>query len=182
MSGAGVEIALILGGQRSGKSAHAEARVHATGLTPVYLGTADPGGDSELRERIRAHRDRRGPAWTTVESPHDLPAALADAAGPGRIVLADGLSVWLSNLLGAGRAVGPALDELDAVLAALPGPAVLVSDEVGLGGVSPNALARRFADWAGTMNQRVAARADHVVLVAAGLPLTLKAPETEMHA
>ena len=171
---------LVLGGQRSGKSRHAESLVTASGLAPVYLATAT-AGDDEMTARIATHRERRGAAWRTVEEPLDLPAALLRESGPGFHVLADCLTVWLSNLMGAGRDVDAEGDALVAALARVTGPVVLVSNEVGLGIVPDNALARRYADALGILNQKAAAAADRVVLMAAGLPLTLKAeqPNTE---
>lgn len=172
---------LVLGGQRSGKSRHAEALVIASGLAPVYLATAT-AGDDEMTARIATHRERRGGAWRTVEEPLDLPAALLRESGPGFHVLADCLTVWLSNLMGEGRDIDAEGDALVAALARVTGPVVLVSNEVGLGIVPDNALARRYADALGILNQKAAAAADRVVLMAAGLPLVLKAeqPNTEV--
>jgi adenosylcobinamide kinase/adenosylcobinamide-phosphate guanylyltransferase len=172
---------LVLGGQRSGKSRHAEAIVVASGLVPVYLATATPG-DDEMAVRIAAHRARRGETWRTVEEPLDVADALLRESGPGFHVLVDCLTLWLTNLLGAGREVAAETEALLAALTRVGGPVVLVSNEVGLGIVPDNALARRFADDLGILNQRVAAAVDGVVLMAAGLPLTLKAeqPSTEV--
>jgi adenosylcobinamide kinase/adenosylcobinamide-phosphate guanylyltransferase len=171
---------LILGGQRSGKSRYAEALVTASGLAPVYIATA-AAGDDEMRERIAMHRARRGAAWRTVEEPLELADALMRESGPGFHVLVDCLTLWLSNLMGAERDIDGEGDALVAALARITGPVVLVSNEVGLGIVPDNALARRYADELGILNQRLAAAADRVVLVAAGLPLVLKAeqPNTE---
>lgn len=169
------ERVLVLGGQRSGKSRYAEALVTASGLAPVYLATAT-AGDDEMTARIATHRERRGAAWRTVEEALDLPAALLRESGPGFHVLADCLTVWLSNLMGAGRDIDAAGDALVAALARVTGPVVLVSNEVGLGIVPDNALARRFRDEAERLNQAVAAAAQSVVFLAAGLPLALKSP------
>ena len=166
---------LILGGARSGKSAHAEALVAASGLAPIYLATAQ-ALDDEMRLRIDHHRTRRGSTWRTVEEPLELPHALGREAGPGRAVLIDCLTLWLSNLLLAGRDVEAAGDALMAVLARGQGPVVLVSNEVGLGIVPMGALSRSFVDHAGKLHQRVAAVADHVRLMVAGLPMDLKSP------
>lgn len=165
-------VTLVLGGARSGKSAYAEALV-ARADTPVYLATAE-AGDGEMAERIRLHRARRGPHWTTVEEPLDLAGRLAALAAPGRAVLVDCLTLWLSNLIGAGRNLDAAGTGLVRALPALIGPVVFVANEVGLGIVPDNALARAFRDAAGRLNQEIAAAADRVVFVAAGLPLTLK--------
>lgn len=174
-------ITLVLGGARSGKSAHAEALVVSQPGPWLYVATAE-AGDAEMAGRIAAHRARRGAHWQTLEEPLDLAGALArgtggdSGAGPVGAVLVDCLTLWLSNLLAAGR--DPAA-EARRLLESLPGvaaPVVFVSNEVGLGIVPDNALARRFRDEAGRLNQAVAAAAGRVVFVAAGLPLVLKDP------
>lgn len=169
-------LTLVLGGARSGKSAHAERLVRDSGLAPVYLATAT-AGDAEMAARIADHRARRGPAWTTIEEPYALVRALAEACVPGRAVLVDCLTLWLSNLMVGGHPVESTA--LVAALGDLAGPAVLVANEVGLGIVPDNALARAFRDAAGRLNQDVAAAADRVVLVTAGLPLVLKEERTQ---
>lgn len=164
-------VTLVLGGARSGKSALAERLVLAHGRPPVYVATAE-AWDDEMRARIAQHRaERDGLGWRTIEAPLDLPGALA-LAGEAP-VLVDCLTLWLTNLMlgehdipGATAALLAALDRA--------GPTVLVANEVGLGIVPDNALARRFRDAAGRLNQQVAARADTVVFTAAGLPLVLK--------
>ncbi|MYZ49482.1 bifunctional adenosylcobinamide kinase/adenosylcobinamide-phosphate guanylyltransferase [Propylenella binzhouense] len=166
---------LVLGGARSGKSAHAEALAAASGLERVYVATAEPR-DAEMGERIAHHRARRGALWRTVEAPDALEQAVAAEAAPGRAVLVDCLTLWLSNLLLAGADLESRCRALSGLVGRLPGLLVLVSNEVGLGIVPENALARRFRDAQGRLNQDVAARADRVVFVAAGLPLSLKGP------
>lgn len=163
---------LVLGGARSGKSAHAERLAEASGRAPVYLATAT-AGDAEMAERIRRHRTRRGNRWTTIEEPLDLVDGLA-ACGEGRVVVVDCLTLWLSNLIDAGRDADAEGDRLALALDDLAGPAILVSNEVGLGIVPDNALARGFRDAAGRLNQKVAAAVERVVFVAAGLAMTLK--------
>ncbi len=168
--------ALVLGGARSGKSRHAEALTMAAGPAPwVYIATAE-AGDDEMRARIAHHRERRGAGWHTIEAPLDLCGALSGAADAGSSVLVDCLTLWLANLMAAGR-------DLEAEQAALVDtlvtvsqtrPVVLVSNEVGLGIVPDNALARAFRDAAGRLNQAVAAACDHAVFMAAGLPMVLK--------
>jgi adenosylcobinamide kinase/adenosylcobinamide-phosphate guanylyltransferase len=172
-------VTLVLGGARSGKSAHAEALIATHDGAPVYIATAEPG-DDEMAERIAAHRARRGEGWRTVEASIALAAALREEAVAGNAVLVDCLTIWLSNLLFAARDVDADMTELRAALNDVEGPVVLVSNEVGLGIVPENALARAFRDHAGRLNQMVAQAADTVVLVTAGLPMTLKpARETE---
>jgi adenosylcobinamide kinase/adenosylcobinamide-phosphate guanylyltransferase len=162
---------LVLGGARSGKSRYAEALIESAG-DGVYLATAQ-ALDPEMEERIRRHRARRGKRWTTLEEPLDIAQALT-AAAPGRPVLVDCLTLWLANLIAAGRDVGRETDALVDALARRDGAVILVANEVGLGIVPENALARLFRDHAGRLNQRIAARADRVVFMAAGLPLVLK--------
>ncbi|TCS65142.1 bifunctional adenosylcobinamide kinase/adenosylcobinamide-phosphate guanylyltransferase [Varunaivibrio sulfuroxidans] len=167
-------ITLVLGGQRSGKSAYGES-LFAPGRSALYLATAE-AGDDEMTARIAAHRARRGGCWTTLEEPLDIAAVLRNltperGAAP---VLIDCLTVWLANVMAAGRDPEVEGRALCAALQNAARPVVLVSGEVGLGIVAENALARRFADALGELNQAVAAVADRVVLVAAGLPLVLK--------
>ena len=171
-------ITLVLGGARSGKSRHAESLIEAviaaggfSGAT--YIATAE-ALDAEMQARIEEHRQRRGDGWQTVEAPLDLVAALTDHADPARPLLVDCLTLWLSNLMGAGRDADAETTALAARLQDLPGPAVLVSNEVGLGIVPDNALARDFRDRAGRLNQAVAEAADRVLFVAAGQAVTMK--------
>ncbi|HEY0524405.1 MAG TPA: bifunctional adenosylcobinamide kinase/adenosylcobinamide-phosphate guanylyltransferase [Stellaceae bacterium] len=171
-------LTLVLGGARSGKSRHAESLVEASGLARAYIATAQ-ALDAEMAERIRHHRERRaGAGWTTIEAPLDLSGALATAARPGRAVLVDCLTLWLTNVLlraeDGGGGVAAEIAALADRLPRLEGPVVLVANEVGLGIVPDNALARAFRDHAGRLNQAVAAAAQRVVFVAAGLPLVLK--------
>ena len=163
-------ITLILGGARSGKTAHALAGAEATGRGLVMIATAE-ALDGEMEERIARHREERGSRWRTIEAPLDLAAALAQVS-VGETAVIDCLTLWVSNLMHADRDLEA---ETTRLIAALPGrEVVLVSNEVGLGIVPDNALARRFRDAAGRLNQQVAAAADRVVFVAAGLPLVLK--------
>ena len=162
---------LVLGGARSGKSAHAESLLD--GAPALYLATGQ-ALDGEMAERIDHHRRRRGSTWSTLEEPVELASTLENVARPDRPVLVDCLTMWISNLMHAGRDVDTALDHLCQALAQPAGPVVLVSNEVGLGLVPENALSRQFRDHQGRVNQRVAALCRKVVFVAAGLPLVLK--------
>ena len=162
---------LVLGGARSGKSRFAESLAVGFAGEKIYIATAQPG-DEEMAARIAAHRGRRGPEWSTVEAPVELVEALEKAAG--NVVLIDCVTLWVSNLLLAGAEVAPSIERLAEALRAQAGTVVVVSNEVGLGIVPDNALARRFRDDAGLANQRLAQACDEVVLVAAGLPLKLK--------
>lgn len=170
-------ITLVLGGARSGKSGFAERLVAQSGLAPVYVATGQ-AGDGEMADRIARHRARRGSLWRTVEEPLDLAGALARHDLPAFAILVDCLTLWLSNVMAAGRDVEAMAAELVATLARMKAPVVLVASEVGLGIVPDNALARAYRDRAGELNQRIAARADAVWFVAAGLPLALKRPAT----
>jgi adenosylcobinamide kinase / adenosylcobinamide-phosphate guanylyltransferase len=165
-----MSVTLVIGGARSGKSRRAEALVEA--MTPpfIYLATAQ-AFDGEMAERIAVHQARRDHRWTTIEAPIELGEAIAAAAGP---LLVDCLTLWLSNLMLADHDLDEAFHALDEALAAAPHPVVLVSNEVGLGIVPENALARRFRDAQGRLNQAVAARADRVIFMVAGLALEVK--------
>ena len=167
---------LVLGGARSGKSRIAEgltAELAGPGGQRVYVATAEPF-DDELRARIAAHRAQRGEGWTTIDAPLDVDAAIAALARPGAAVLVECLTLWLGNLMHHGRDVEAETAGLIAALAAARGPVVLVANEVGLGIVPDNAMARAFRDHAGRVNQAVAAASGRAILVAAGLPLALK--------
>ncbi|BAE53229.1 bifunctional adenosylcobinamide kinase/adenosylcobinamide-phosphate guanylyltransferase [Paramagnetospirillum magneticum] len=162
---------LVLGGARSGKSAFAESLF---GDSPaLYLATGQ-ALDGEMAERIDHHRRRRGPSWSTLEEPLDLAEALDNVLRPDRPVLVDCLTMWLSNLMHAGRDIDRSLGHLCEVLAEPAGPVVMVSNEVGMGLVPETSLGRQFRDHQGRVNQRVAAQCRKVVFVAAGLPLVLK--------
>ena len=163
------DLTLVLGGARSGKSAHAEALVTALPPPWVYVATAE-ALDDEMRQRVAKHRARRAAGWETVEAPLDLSAALATA----RPVLVDCLTLWLTNVLLGGHDIPAATAALDAALAARTAPTVLVANEVGLGIVPDNQLARRFRDEAGRLNQHLAARAQSVLFLVAGLPMRVK--------
>lgn len=167
------EVVLVLGGARSGKSRHAEGLVTAAPRPWIYVATAQ-ALDGEMVERIRHHQAQRIPGWTTVEEPLDLPGALRRHATAGATVLVDCLTLWLSNLMGEGRDLEAETAALVAALDAVDGSVVFVANEVGLGIVPDNPLARAFRDAAGRLNQAVAARADRVLFVVAGLAMTVK--------
>src|SRR6201996_7927378 len=165
-------IILITGGARSGKSARAEARTTAFAGKPVYVATAE-ALDAEMRERIATHRARRGAEWIEHETPLELIAAL-NATDGGGARLVDCLTLWLSNLMHAERDWSKETAGLTEALRRQKSPVVLVTNEVGLGIVPDNALARRFRDAAGMLNQMVAEAADEVEFVVAGLPMRVK--------
>ncbi len=168
-----MRLTLVLGGARSGKSRYAEGLITALPPPWTYVATAE-AGDAEMVDRIAVHRARRGAGWRTVEAPHDIASLLAADRGT---ILIDCLTLWLSNRMLAGADIDADIAGLEAGLDAHPWPTVLVSNEVGFGIVPDNAAARRFRDLQGRLNQRLAARADRVVLVVAGLPLMVKGPK-----
>lgn len=163
---------LVTGGARSGKSALAEGLVQAMGPPAVYIATAQ-ALDGEMAARIAAHQARRGPGWTTHAAPLELVQALQQTDG-GQPRLVDCLTLWLSNLLQAGRDWQAEAQALAQAIAAQAAPVVFVTNEVGAGIVPENALARRFRDAAGHLNQTVAAACDEVYLSVAGYPLKVK--------
>lgn len=164
------DLSLITGGTASGKSRFAETLVAAANLPRVYIATAQ-AFDAEMQAKIARHQQERSADWHTFEVPLDLTGALATTA-PGSVILVDCLTMWLSNHLLAGA--DPDADALIAGLVACENPVVLVSNEVGSSVVPDNALARRFQAAQGRLNQRIAASADLVATVIAGLPLALK--------
>lgn len=164
-------LTLVLGGARSGKSRYAESLITSLPSPWIYLATAE-ARDPEMAERIAAHRSRRGPGWQTIEAPRELAEAVISA---GQVpMLVDCLTLWLSNLLLADADIDAQVDRLERALAQTRAPVVLVGNEVGFGIVPENALARRFRDLQGSVNQRLAGQAERVVLMVAGLPLALK--------
>lgn len=163
---------LITGGARSGKSGIAETMALSLGSPAVYIATAT-AGDAEMAARIAAHQSRRGAEWRTHAEPLDLPAALKATDGQGpRLV--DCLTLWLSNVMFAGRDWRIEAAQLIDALHLQSGPVVLVTNEVGSGIVPDNRLAREFRDAAGHLNQQVAAMADEVYLAVCGLPMKVK--------
>lgn len=166
------KLVVVLGGASSGKSALAERLVTGSGLYPVHIATAE-AHDAEMAEKIAAHRAARGSVWRNLEAPLDLCAPLSSAA-PGESVLVDCATLWLSNHVLAETDIAAETARLLAALAAAACPVVVVSNEVGQGIVPDNALARRFRVEQGRLNRLLAAEADLVVGVMAGLPFVLK--------
>nr|WP_152825833.1 bifunctional adenosylcobinamide kinase/adenosylcobinamide-phosphate guanylyltransferase [Fertoeibacter niger] len=165
-------LTLVLGGARSGKSGLAERLVSATGRPRIYIATAE-AWDDEMRDRIAAHRSDRGGGWDTREAPHDLAGALVQVPA-GAVVLLDCATLWLTNRMLADADLVAEGAGLLAALAGCAAPVVVVSNEVGWSIVPENALARRFRDVQGRLNQQLAGQAGLVVAVMAGLPLVLK--------
>jgi adenosylcobinamide kinase/adenosylcobinamide-phosphate guanylyltransferase len=165
---------LVLGGARSGKTAFAERLALHAGAKPAYLATATVL-DAEMNERVSSHQAVRGERFTTIEEPLELSHAILKAAKAHDVILVDCLTLWITNLLLANEDVATAVSELYATLAEVQqAKVILVSNEVGLGIVPDNAMARTFRDLAGSTHQRLAEICDDVYFVAAGLPLTLK--------
>ena len=166
-------ITLVLGGARSGKSRFAERLATESGKALCYMATAQ-AYDDEMRDRIHLHQTTRGTGWRTIEAPLDLAAELSRASSEQTIILVDCLTLWLSNLMGQSTDIDGAFDKLMACFDNLPGPVILVSNEVGQGIVPDNALARQFRDHAGRLHQRIATRADNVYFVIAGIAQKIK--------
>lgn len=165
---------LVLGGARSGKTAFAERLALRTGTNPAYLATAE-ALDREMRERVASHQRGRAGRFDTIEEPLALADAIARAAANHDVILVDCLTLWITNMLMAGQDVADAVEQLAAVLAeAKASKIILVSNEVGLGIVPDNAMARTFRDLAGSAHQRLAEICDDVYFIVAGLPMVLK--------
>jgi len=165
-------LTLVLGAAASGKSAFAERLLAASGRRLTYIATAQ-AFDEEMRVKIAAHRARRASGWTTVEAPFDLCEPLAEAEPEGAVLI-DCATLWLTNHLIAEHDLVTEESRLLHAIRDAAAPVVVVSNEVGAGIVPENALARRFRAAQGRLNQSLAARADLVVTVIAGLPLVLK--------
>lgn len=164
---------LVLGGARSGKSRTAQALVERSTGQWVFVATAQ-ALDGEMHERIGRHQAERSGRWQTCEAPIALPEAVRREAGPGRIVLVDCLTLWLSNILLDGRDPADATADLVMAIREASGPLVIVSNEVGHGIVPATPLGRAFRDAQGRLNQSVAEACEAVVFVAAGCPILLK--------
>jgi len=173
---------LVLGGARSGKTGFAERLAMRAGQRPAYLATAE-ALDDEMRERVRTHKQQRGGAFATIEEPIELSDALLRAAQTHDAILVDCLTLWITNMIVGNQNVAEAVDELIATLGRITrSRVILVSNEVGLGIVPDNAMARMFRDLAGSAHQRLAEICDDAYFVVAGLPMVLKgaAPEPEV--
>jgi len=168
-------VSLILGGARSGKSRRAEALVCAIDEHPVYVATAPLiKGDTEWLERIERHKEERASCWQVVEEELALGSVLSEHAIAGRAVLVDCLTLWLSNLIFSDNDFEAEVSRLCELLPTLPGHVVLVANEVGMGLVPENPEGRAFRDAQGRMNQKIAAVADKVEFIVAGLPICMK--------
>lgn len=166
-------ITLVLGGARSGKSRHAQLIAESAGGPLVFIATAEPF-DEEMTARIARHQGDRGPRWRTEEAPVNLPGAIHDHGREGATLLIDCVTVWLGNLMHHDHDIDAACDALVMALEAAQGDAIIVANEVGLALVPETAMGRRFRDAAGILNQRLAALADRVDLVVAGLAMPIR--------
>lgn len=170
---------LILGGARSGKSRTALQLAERTSTERTFLATAQ-AYDDEMRERIVRHRAERDGSWRTVDAPLELAETVQAETGPGKVVLVDCLTLWLSNIILAERDAPHEADRLVQAVRGALGPLILVSNEVGQGIVPSTLLGRAFRDEQGRLNQQIAEACDAVVFVAAGCPLLLK-PASPLH-
>ena len=166
------KLTLVLGGASSGKSAFAENLAIQSGYDRVYLATSQVW-DDEMRLKVKKHLAQRGKDWTTIEAPLDLTPALTEIKKK-QVVLLDCATMWLTNHLLADHDLEAETEHLMKALKACAGPVIVVSNEVGLSVVPENALARRFREAQGALNQRLAANSDLTVAVMAGLPMVLK--------
>ena len=166
------KVILITGGARSGKSRYAEELALSLSKSPVYVATAHVW-DEEFRERVKKHQERRGPEWTNIEeemllSRHDL---------TGRVAVIDCVTLWCTNYFFQMHEVDTALEALKAEFdkfTAKDATYIFVTNEIGMGGVSDNAVQRKFTDLQGWMNQYVASKADEVILMVSGIPVNVK--------
>ncbi|MDL2322140.1 bifunctional adenosylcobinamide kinase/adenosylcobinamide-phosphate guanylyltransferase [Desulfosarcina sp. OttesenSCG-928-B08] len=169
---------LVLGGCRSGKSRHALSLSESLGKKRIFVATCVPH-DAEMKDRVLQHQQERGPDWQTLEVPIDLAGAIQTRSLSADVMLIDCLTLWLSNLLmenDSDKWLRLQIHSLAEAIRKAPGAIVVVSNEVGAGIVPENALARRYRDFAGWMNQAIAAACDQVIWTVAGIPVTLKTP------
>ena len=168
------KITLILGGARSGKSAHGEMLALQDFSSPIYIFTAQ-AWDDEMKSRIKTHKKRReGKNWKDIEAPIELGTAIKNNAISNNCILVDCLTLWLTNILLAGQDIDDAINELLLTIKACPGEIILISSEVGLGIVPENSIARRFRDLSGKLHQKLAMEAENVLLMVAGIPMVVK--------
>jgi adenosylcobinamide kinase / adenosylcobinamide-phosphate guanylyltransferase len=170
------KITLVIGGCKSGKSRLALRLAEKLSARRIFIATCVPF-DEELKERVARHKEERDGTWTTVDVPIHLPEAISGHDGKKTVLLVDCLTLWINNLLMASedqRYIDDAVDKLIEALSAARCPVIMVANEVGAGIVPENRLARLFRDAAGVANQRIAALADEVIYLVAGIPMTIK--------
>ncbi|PHZ85651.1 bifunctional adenosylcobinamide kinase/adenosylcobinamide-phosphate guanylyltransferase [Paremcibacter congregatus] len=166
-------ITLVIGGARSGKSSFAERLAEDSGKKLYYIATAE-AHDAEMAARIADHQKRREDRWITIQEPLDLARVVSETAATDRVILVDCLTLWLSNIMCRDGDVEAYCEDLLAALKNIKGPVIFVANEVGLGIVPENKMARDFRDDAGRLNQAVARLAHDVHFMAAGLSLCMK--------
>jgi adenosylcobinamide kinase / adenosylcobinamide-phosphate guanylyltransferase len=164
----------VVGGCRSGKSRHAqELAEKITDIHRVFIATCVPY-DEEMKDRVRRHQKDRGSTWTTVDAPVELAEAILKQSQNAQVILADCLTLWMSNLLMESENLESRVEELTVAINKAQCPVIIVSNEVGTGIVPKNALARQYRDAAGFANQKVAACVDKVIWMVAGIPVPVK--------
>lgn len=167
---------LIVGGCRSGKSSHALQLANAHAMKKIFIATCVPR-DEEMQARVRRHRNERDDTWQTLEIPVEITTAIRDHSETDTVILVDCLTLWISNIMLESAdmdAIQARVADLALAMEDARGPIILVSNEVGLGVVPDNALARLFRDAAGFANQTIAAACDRVIWTVAGIPVTIK--------
>lgn len=166
-------ITLITGGAKSGKTSHALSLAEAAGKRRLYLATAQ-GLDDEMRERIARHKDERAQGWDTIEEPLEISLVLSELDSKYDSVLLDCMTLWITNLMCASEDIGAKVSALLGALAEVKAEVIVVTNEVGLGIVPSNKMAREFRDHAGAANKAVAALADKVIMTVSGIPVQIK--------
>ena len=178
------QVILVIGGCRSGKSGFALDAAEKIAKKNRFFIATSLQLDSEMRDRILKHQEERGPDWTTIDAPVQLPAAIIKYCENGRVLLVDCITMWLNNLL-LDEEISPHIDEyiedLKASLKKISCPILLVTNEVGTGIVPENRLAREYRDMVGTVNQELAGLADQVVMVVAGIPVWIKGKKKDLN-
>ena len=176
-------ILLVIGGYRSGKSGFALNLAEKIAIDDrCFIATSLPL-DGEMEDRIRKHKEERGPTWNTIEAPVQAPEAIIKSSDKGRVLLVDCITMWLSNLIldeGTAPNIAKYIKNMKASLKKTACPVILVSNEVGTGIVPENRLAREYRDLVGSVNQELAELADCVVMVIAGIPVWIKGTEKEL--
>jgi adenosylcobinamide kinase/adenosylcobinamide-phosphate guanylyltransferase len=170
------ENVLIVGGCRSGKSVHALRLAEQFAGRKIFMATCVPQ-DEEMEQRVFHHQKQRNPNWITLEVSLSLPQAIRENSSPDHVILVDCLTLWINNLIMENddpETIDMSVEQLVRSLEKAQGPVILVSNEVGTGIVPENRLARLFRDVAGFANQKIAACADRVIWMVAGIPVEIK--------
>ncbi|MBR9866572.1 MAG: bifunctional adenosylcobinamide kinase/adenosylcobinamide-phosphate guanylyltransferase [Oceanospirillales bacterium] len=171
-------IHFIIGGARSGKSSYAENLARNSGSDVIYIATAQ-AYDDEMQRRIQQHKNQRPGAWVTVEEPIEISDVIRNESAVNNCLLIDCLTLWVTNLLSADKDITDYKDRLVDAIGRVKGDIILVSNETGMGVVPMGELTRRYCDEAGWLHQKIAALADQVVLMVAGIPVVIKPVSTD---